>query len=408
MTLSLLRPAPQKSFVLGRIDAIIGRSFAISGLAISIEATWNGFGQLAWLHPVWYFASAAAILAAFIVLIARSLREAPTIHWYRAVALLLLAALLTWPLQVRDVSMMPAETRPWVWWLLGIAILAGGLGFQNLVGIIYWLAVPAAWVVLHLSAVGGSGTVKTALMDAGFLLFITAALLTIVYTLRYESSKTDAANELALAEASSRARSDAKERERDRVDALVHDSVLTTMLLAASAKDASDEAAAAELARSAVVKLVTAENERLTWESSVTSFLEALAEQAKRQFPGFEIDLRSQGVVRLPSSVAEAATEATMQVMENSVRHAGEAASRVLRLRSSRQGFKIVVSDDGRGFRFGSIPKNRLGLRLSVIQRMEAVGGKVKIDSGPARGTNIVIEWSNPPDHEQSRGGGAR
>jgi signal transduction histidine kinase len=34
-----------------------------------------------------------------------------------------------------------------------------------------------------------------------------------------------------------------------------------------------------------------------------------------------------------------------------------------------------------------------LGLRLSIIERVESVGGKVFIDTKPGGGTSIVMEW---------------
>jgi signal transduction histidine kinase len=57
---------------------------------------------------------------------------------------------------------------------------------------------------------------------------------------------------------------------------------------------------------------------------------------------------------------------------------------------------KIVISDDGVGFRVSRIPRSRLGLRLSIIQRVETIGGRVFIDSKPGSGTNIVLEVDLP------------
>jgi signal transduction histidine kinase len=52
-----------------------------------------------------------------------------------------------------------------------------------------------------------------------------------------------------------------------------------------------------------------------------------------------------------------------------------------------------LVIDNGRGFRVARIPKNRLGVRLSIIGRVESIGGVVHIDSRIGVGTTIVIEW---------------
>jgi signal transduction histidine kinase len=62
-------------------------------------------------------------------------------------------------------------------------------------------------------------------------------------------------------------------------------------------------------------------------------------------------------------------------------------------LKGTRRGIKILVIDNGRGFRVARIPKNRLGVRLSIIGRVESVGGEVHIDSKIGVGTTIVIEW---------------
>jgi signal transduction histidine kinase len=51
------------------------------------------------------------------------------------------------------------------------------------------------------------------------------------------------------------------------------------------------------------------------------------------------------------------------------------------------------VKDNGKGFRPSRIPKNRLGLKLSIIGRMKSVDGRVFIDSKIGVGTNVVIEW---------------
>jgi len=73
--------------------------------------------------------------------------------------------------------------------------------------------------------------------------------------------------------------------------------------------------------------------------------------------------------------------------------HAGRNATRKVRLRASEREIKIVVTDDGVGFRPSRVPKNRLGLRISIIDRVEAIGGRVFIDSRIGQGTSIILEW---------------
>jgi signal transduction histidine kinase len=79
--------------------------------------------------------------------------------------------------------------------------------------------------------------------------------------------------------------------------------------------------------------------------------------------------------------------------LANSIHHAGSNAQRQVLLRGNKAGLKIVVKDNGKGFRPSRVPKNRLGLKLSIIGRMKSVDGRVFIDSKIGAGTNVVIEW---------------
>jgi signal transduction histidine kinase len=83
-----------------------------------------------------------------------------------------------------------------------------------------------------------------------------------------------------------------------------------------------------------------------------------------------------------------------LQALANAINHAGQAVTIQVFLKGSADGLKIVVKDNGRGFRPSRVPKNRIGLRLSIIGRVQAVGGKVFIDSKIGVGTNVIIEWS--------------
>jgi signal transduction histidine kinase len=95
----------------------------------------------------------------------------------------------------------------------------------------------------------------------------------------------------------------------------------------------------------------------------------------------------------MSSEFVEALIEATLQAVDNSIKHAPEASVREVRLRGKKNGLKIVVSDNGRGFRPTQIPKDRLGLRASIIGRVEAIGGRVFLNTRPGSGTTVVIDW---------------
>ena len=130
-------------------------------------------------------------------------------------------------------------------------------------------------------------------------------------------------------------------------------------------------------------------------------FFEALAEVAKQEAPDLLVVTEVQQPLIIPAQVAQALTEATLQAITNSVRHAGTVGSRELRLGSTDSRVKVVIKDDGRGFRESRVPKSRLGVRLSIRARITDVGGRVAIQSQPGQGCTIAITWSPAQDCDE-------
>jgi hypothetical protein len=115
----------------------------------------------------------------------------------------------------------------------------------------------------------------------------------------------------------------------------------------------------------------------------------------------------------VPGDVAEAVLAAATQAMVNSTQHAGSGragttgsgaaapAREPVRTVSihpwADRGFTVLVADSGRGFDTASVSADRLGLRVSMRERMAAVGGLVSVKSLPGAGTSIVISWPDAP-----------
>ena len=51
------------------------------------------------------------------------------------------------------------------------------------------------------------------------------------------------------------------------------------------------------------------------------------------------------------------------------------------------------MRDDGRGFSEAKVPDERLGLRISIRDRIAKVGGNADIVSAPGEGTTVTILW---------------
>ena len=98
---------------------------------------------------------------------------------------------------------------------------------------------------------------------------------------------------------------------------------------------------------------------------------------------------------------AEALYAATLQAMVNSFHHAGDDdVSRWVSVNKTPGGGVVVeVGDTGQGFVVDEIPEERLGVRVSIIERMLGVGGVATVESQPGDGTVVTITW---PAHEGS------
>lgn len=376
---------------------MLGRVYSIALLAVITEALVNGFGQISYLNPVIFWLSAAAISIVVIgVLVSQWLITAQVNFWLRAIAILALLLLVSWPLHFDWSQEVPEYFQPWIWWTLGISAVAAGTTFRFGIGIAYLFAVSLGWPTLKISRFGGSGEPLVAIQEALHLFIFAAILIAMVLALRWEAAKTDSANQRAISSAVESARIDAIELERSRLDALVHDSVLTTLLIASRAQTSEQIGAAQKSARDAIQRLELAQIEdSAAGQMTMASFFSALELRVRENAPEFQVSSDRVKDLPISSDIAQALTEATLQAVDNSLKHAGNAITRSVRLRGEKSGLKIVVSDDGRGFRPSQVPKDRLGIAASIVARVQNVGGRVFIQSKPGSGATVVIEWGS-------------
>jgi len=112
---------------------------------------------------------------------------------------------------------------------------------------------------------------------------------------------------------------------------------------------------------------------------------------------GLKIDLHTDGYVPQSPDHEEALYRITQEALNNIVKHAR--ARRVeIRLHSARNGVKLSIKDNGRGFSATPNTEHRTpnteqgGLGLNTMrERAEALGGTFHITSRPGRGTTVSV-----------------
>lgn len=389
----LISETGPERFAVGRVNILLAKIFSVGGLAVGLQMLLNAWSQRELLNPWLFWPGFLLVGVGQLGLIYGAFISGHNRFWQRWYARSIEAVIATWFLALPAGHSMPEGMYPWAWWGVGLAAVAACAGLPPIRAIWFFVSLDLYWFIARFFPAYGGVDVWLNLQDT-LLTFLFAALLgSLILVTRYEASKVDEASSRKIAAVTEQARAEAETREKSRLDALVHDKVLTTLLLAAKAKTVEEQQSVANLAISAITALnASPESVRL---GSITAgnFFGALEKIAHSQDSQLTVSISEVDGVLLPEPVASALTEATLQAIANSQQHAGDRASRSLVLKGHKNGIKIVIKDDGRGFRMSRVPKNRLGIRVSIIERVELAGGRVFIDSRPGDGTNIILEW---------------
>jgi hypothetical protein len=263
--------------------------------------------------------------------------------------------------------------------------------------------VPLTFAVLTCTAVGllritrsGGDVGSRAVLDALYAFFLDVALLTLIVALRQAAHSVDAAQRAALDRYAAARTSEAMEHERVQIDALVHDRVLTTFLTAARAEGPNETALATSMAEDAIQQLtggapVPSAGKRPVNLEEVTGWLRRDGAAVAGAFTWSRSGSESDTV---PAAVAEAIVSAAVQAMVNSVNHAGgPEVPRSVEVRMGAGALYVTVADEGKGFTMADIPSERLGVRVSILERVRTVGGTARIRSAPGRGARIELGW---------------
>ena len=179
----------------------------------------------------------------------------------------------------------------------------------------------------------------------------------------------------------------AREHERLRFAAHLHDSVLQTLALIQ--RQSHDPDAVNRLARRQehALRAWMAGETELTSETVAGAVRDAVAEVEDEE--GITVELTSIGDHSLDAK-GEALVAAAREALRNAARHAPGAAVFAF-LDVSRERAELFIRDEGPGFDPESVAAERRGLRDAVIGRMAVAGGQATVDSAVGHGTEVAL-----------------
>ena len=384
------------SIATARVDRLLGRTFSLAAFALSVESAVNFFSQLKYLNAIPGLILVGILWCTTIAVIYTLWFGSANYLFMRIHALYMPVLIFTWPfLLIQDVP-QDGTFYPWIWWGVDTGWVAIALSFKWRISALYYIVCIGMMQLIFSLPMGGSHSQITLVTDSLYTSLTNACLSVIALLIRHAAQNTDKANYEYIQAQVLQAEAEAKARERLRLDGLIHDSVLTALIRANQAKTEEDAKASAELAAVALKKLSDIQQGVVSEEAIYCSELfDSIIASAKIIDPELEVRKNCAGVVSVPPEQATALTEATIQALHNSLIHAGPKVKRELSLRSTKSAIKIVIKDDGKGFRLSRVNKGRLGLKVSIIGRMRAAGGSAYINSAPGRGATVVLEWEN-------------
>ena len=110
---------------------------------------------------------------------------------------------------------------------------------------------------------------------------------------------------------------------------------------------------------------------------------------------------------RLPPLTAGTMYRIIQETLTNIARHA-DATTVKIKLTRGPSTLDLVINDDGAGFDVATVKNAGKGLGLrGMDERVTLLGGTLRIDSAPGRGTNIMVSLPLAPRPATSRKGGA-
>ena len=379
--------------VVRTISIVLGVAVAIYGVLSAATI----LEQARYVHPGWLIGSVIVMFGVppLLALFSNrlSLRVMRTVHGLYAISFLIIVA--TWVPAMRG-EPMPLDTAPWPLGITGIGTVPAALAWRPLWA---WLAVVAnagALALVRFSATGGLD-LDVALQDGLFSVAFSAIFTVVAIVAIRNAQALDAAASTARASAAGAASVAARVHEQARLDALVHDELITALYYATTDQGeltgsvrAQAQRALDELARLDAGRADPSPVEPTEFASRLRAVLLDLSSD-------IALAVRGQRAALVPADVADAFAEGATEALRNSLRHAGTVdVTRRATLWLADDRVVVEIRDNGSGFDPDAVNPYRLGILVSIRGRLEAVeGGSATVDSAPGRGTVVTLEWED-------------
>jgi hypothetical protein len=322
----------------------------------------------------------------------RALRVLAIVH-----AVSSLAFLVLWVPSITDPGFFAGRGLPWLINTIAVATCEAAIALPFLISWAYMLVVAIASGLVRFMTFADPNPAQ-AVQDTIMMLLLSGFLMALIQLTLRAGSEQDIAAAEAQDEATATAARSALDRQRARYNDATRDEVVLAL---DTAVQNSYEArlTAGELASTSLRKLDPLTRQTaLAVTTPVAELDVALRTVAVGEGISYAFSQTAdEQELEIPTEVADALVVAATEAMRNSIQHAdrrGRTTARTVRATRLPQGVEIIIRDDGRGFNPGRIGVDRLGVRLSILERVNALpGAHADIVSTRGRGTVVTLIW---------------
>jgi signal transduction histidine kinase len=291
---------------------------------------------------------------------------------------------------------MPIEQQPWIQSFTAIPTSAIALAVPALPAWIYTAAIGSSDAVLRGFPLGFLQS-SVPFQDALFGFMFSAIFTALIITVRARATDLDWATATTRAKATSAAAAAAESQESQRIDLLIHDDVMSTLLLASR----GDPHLAESVRESAVMAIGRLQSRALHDEDhddvATDTFIARLRALVATISTEVLFSIGQADELSIPAQVARGFATAVGESVRNSIAHAGPPATFVNRsvlVSVASDRIDVAVVDDGVGFDVERGRRQSIGVAANILGRMRGIsGGNARIRSGRGIGTRVELSW---------------
>jgi len=295
---------------------------------------------------------------------------------------------------------MPLESSPWPLGVLALGTVSAALSWRS----------PIAWILLVVNSAllgavryfaAGGVSIDLPIQDAIYSVAFSAIFTSLAMVALRSARELDSVTTIERARATRVASTAARLREQSRLDALVHDEVMSALYYASKGDTELDPTVRAQAVRAlAEVSSIESDASASSAPGSAHDFSVRLRSTVASLDDTVRFSITGARAASIGADVAAAFVDATSEAVRNSLIHAQSGprdVQRSVQLALSEAAVTVRIVDDGIGFEPSAVPPQRLGILLSIRHRLSLVdGGRARVESTPGRGTVITLTWRAP------------